>query len=47
VNTEFLWEEKTKRIIKDRMGVGDEDADDDGDDGEGDIVGEGKIVDKR
>jgi hypothetical protein len=45
VNTEFLWNEKTKRIIKDRMGVGDEDTDDDGDDGEGDIVGEGKIGD--
>ena len=44
VNTEFLWEEKTKRIIKDRMGVGDEDTDDDGDDSEGKIVGEGKIV---
>ena len=31
VNTEFLWNEKTKKIIKDRMGVGDEDTDDDGD----------------
>ena len=47
VNTEFLWNEKTKRIIKERMGVGDEDTDDDGDDGEGDIVGEGKIVDNK
>jgi len=47
VNTEFLWEEKTKRIIKDRMGVGDDDTNDDGDDGEGDIVGEGKIVDNE
>ena len=47
VNTEFLWNEKTKRIIKERMGVGDEDMDDDGDDGEGDIVGEGKIVDNK
>ncbi len=44
VNTEFLWEEKTKQIIKDRMGVGDEDSDDDSDDGEGKIVGERKIV---
>ena len=47
VNTEFLWEEKTKRIIKDRMGVGDEDTDDDGDDSEGKIVGEGKIVNEE
>ena len=47
VNTEFLWEEKTKQIIKDRMGVGDEDSDDDSDDGEGSIVGEGKIVDEE
>ena len=47
VNTEFLWEEKTKQLIKDRMGVGEEDTDDDGDDGEGDIVGEGKIVDNE
>jgi len=47
VNTEFLWNEITKRIIKERMGVGDEDTDDDGDDGEGDIVGEGKIVDNK
>jgi len=30
VNTEFLWEEKTKRIIKDRLGVVHEDTDDDG-----------------
>ena len=29
------------------MGVGDEDTDDAGDDGEGDIVGEGKIVDNK
>jgi hypothetical protein len=47
VNTEFLWEEKTKQIIKDRMGVGDEDSDDDSDDGEGSKVGEGKIVDEQ
>ena len=47
VNTEFLWEEKTKQIIKDRMGVGDEDSDDDSDDGEGMKVGEGKIVDEK
>jgi len=45
VNTEFLWEEKTKQIIKDRMGVGDEESDDDSDDGEGSIIGEGQIVD--
>jgi hypothetical protein len=44
VNTEFLWEEKTRRIIKDRMGVGDDNTDDDSDDGEGKIVGERKIV---
>jgi hypothetical protein len=44
VNTEFLWEEKTKQIIKDRMGVGDDNTDDDSDDGEGKIVGEQKIV---
>jgi len=47
VNTEFLWNEKTKQIIKDRMGVGEEYTDDDGDDGEGDIVGEGKILDNE
>ena len=29
VNTEFLWEEKTKRIIKDRLGVEHEDTNDD------------------
>ena len=29
VNTEFLWEDKTKRIIKERMGVVGEDSDDD------------------
>ncbi len=29
VNTEFLWEDKTKRIIKERLGVVDEDTDDD------------------
>jgi hypothetical protein len=29
VNTEFLWEEETKRIIKERLGVVDEDTDDD------------------
>jgi len=52
VNTEFLWEEKTKRIIKDRLGVVHKDMDDDGriiigeeqenyeDDGEGKIVDE-------
>ncbi len=44
VNTEFLWEEKTKQIIKDRMGVGDDNTDDDSDDGEGKIVGERKMV---
>jgi hypothetical protein len=30
VNTEFLWEEKNKRIIKNRLGVVHEDTDDDG-----------------
>jgi hypothetical protein len=29
VNTEFLWEDETKRIIKERRGVVDEDTDDD------------------
>ena len=29
VNTEFLWEDKTKWIIKERLGVLDEDTDDD------------------
>ena len=29
MNTDFLWEEKTKRIIKERLGVVDEDTDDD------------------
>ncbi len=29
VNTEFLWEDETKRIIKERLGVVDEDTDDD------------------
>ena len=29
VNTEFLWEDKTKWIIKERLGVVDEDTDDD------------------
>jgi len=53
VNAEFLWEEKTKRIIKDRLGVVHEDTDDDGkiiigeeqENYEDD--GEGKIVDKE
>jgi hypothetical protein len=29
VNTEFLWEDKTKRVIKERLGVVDEETDDD------------------
>ncbi len=29
VNTEFLWEDETKRIIKERLGVVDEGTDDD------------------
>jgi hypothetical protein len=29
LNTEFLWEEKTKKLIWERLGVVDEDADDD------------------
>ncbi len=29
MNTEFLWEDKTKRIIKERLGVVDEDTNDD------------------
>ena len=29
VNTEFLWEDETKRTIKERLGVVDEDTDDD------------------
>ena len=29
VNTEFLWEDETKRIIKERLGVVDEYTDDD------------------
>jgi hypothetical protein len=29
VNTDFLWEEKTKRMIKERLGVVEEDTDDD------------------
>ena len=29
VNTEFLWEDETKRIIKERLGVVDEDTNDD------------------
>ena len=29
VNTEFLWEDKTKWIIKERLGVVDEDTNDD------------------
>ncbi len=29
MNTEFLWGDKTKRIIKERLGVVDKDTDDD------------------
>ena len=52
LNTEFLWEEKTKKMIRERLGVVDEDADDDSriitrEERENDEdAGEEKIVDK-